>query len=288
MVAYLDNDRNDRAHPNENYARELLELHTLGVDGGYTQRDVQEVARCFSGWTIETRFLHRHGTFRFDESQHDNGAKVVLGHTIPAGGGQSDGEQVLNIVAAHPATARHLARKLVRTFWGEADPKWVRQIETIFLQTGGDIGAMLRPLLLAPELADAPPIAKRPLDFLVSALRATNANCDGGPNVQNHLDRMGQPLWGWPMPDGFPESARAWSGSLLARWNFAFALCTNTLRGTSVDIAALSIARKEAPHDALCETLLNVPAAHSPLRSVPREAPQIAALLLASPAFGWR
>ena len=153
MVAYLDNDRNEKAHPNENYARELLELHTLGVDGGYTQRDVQEVARCLSGWTVEDRFLRPRGQIRFDAEAHDDGAKTVLGHRIPAGGGERDADAVLNLVALHPATARHLAGKLVRRFVGDA-PALRGRVERAFLDSGGDVRATLRPILQGFEIAE--------------------------------------------------------------------------------------------------------------------------------------
>src|SRR2546423_5875303 len=128
MLGYLDKTANKRGVANENYARELMELHTLGVHGGYSQKDVMEVARCFTGWTVEERFLHRKGFFRFDESVHDNGPKTVLGHVIPAGGGESDGDQVLDILANHPATARHLSTKLSHAFLGAEDEAWIETL----------------------------------------------------------------------------------------------------------------------------------------------------------------
>ncbi|MCH8850472.1 MAG: DUF1800 domain-containing protein, partial [Chloroflexi bacterium] len=118
MLLYLDQQASHKGNPNENYARELLELHTLGVDAGYSQKDVMEVARCFTGWTEERRFLREKGSFRFYPELHDDGEKLVLGEVIPAGGGVKDGERVLDILARHPATARHLAQKLVKFFLG--------------------------------------------------------------------------------------------------------------------------------------------------------------------------
>ncbi|HEX8237137.1 MAG TPA: DUF1800 domain-containing protein [Abditibacteriaceae bacterium] len=305
MLSYLDNQTNRRGVPNENYARELMELHTLGVDGGYTQKDVQEVARCFTGWTVEDRFLRRRGNFRFDPAQHDDGPKTVLGLKIPPGGGQQDAERVLAILAEHPATARFIARKLCRYFVGEENSHWVSKLAAIYLQTKGDIKAMLRPLLLSPQLLHAPPIVKRPFDFMVSALRTLNADTAGSAQLQEHLARMGQPLYLWPMPDGYPSQTAAWTGSLLARWNFASALAHGEVGGTSVDLSALAssdaiahdaadskdhkqvraLAQIILPGQAATDrytTLLKQLANHSVQRS------EVAALLLCSPQFQWR
>ncbi|MDF2439265.1 MAG: hypothetical protein JWN98_249, partial [Abditibacteriota bacterium] len=235
MLSYLDNSENRRGVANENYARELLELHTLGVGGGYSQSDVQEVARCLTGWTIENRFLYRRGTFRFDEARHDNGVKTVLGTRIAAGGGQSDGDKVLSILSSHPATAHFIASKLCRYFLGQENAQWARRLAHIYTQTKGNISAMLRPLLLSEELLHSAPIVKRPFDYLVSALRTLNADSDGGALLQKHLENMGQTLWSWPMPDGYPDSTAAWSGSVLSRWNFAFALCSRDIPNTTID-----------------------------------------------------
>jgi uncharacterized protein (DUF1800 family) len=233
MVAYLDNDRNEKAHPNENYARELLELHTLGVDGGYSQRDVMEVARCLSGWTIEKRFLRPKGRIRFDETQHDDGEKRVLGHTIPAGGGAQDLEAVWAIVCDHPATAHHIARKLVKRFVGDA-PALQARVEKAFAASRGDVRATIRPILESREIADGPPLLRRPFDLVVAALRATDSDTDGGPALQDHLRTMGQPSYEWPMPDGYPVRTESWASAMLPRWNFAYALATDAIAGTSI------------------------------------------------------
>jgi uncharacterized protein (DUF1800 family) len=245
MLGYLDNQVSDKAHPNENFARELLELHTLGVDGGYTQHDVMEVARCLTGWGIEEGFLKRVGTFRFDPSRHDDGTKTVLGTAIPAGGGESDGDRVLALVTQHPACARFVSRKLVHHFAGEGVPDeaaLIGKVATTYTRTDGDIAAMVRTLLLAPELIHAPPQLKRPFDYLVSALRHTDALTDGGPNVQTHLEAMGQPLHLWPMPDGYPSRTADWTGSLLARFNFAIALASGQIEGTRPEITGDDVA----------------------------------------------
>jgi len=239
MLMYLDNQGNVLGRPNENYAREIMELHTMGVKSGYTQKDVQEVARCFTGWTIEKRFLHARWAFRFDESLHDNGAKTVLGHSMPAGGGEKDADRVLQILGQHPATARFISKKLCAYFLGEAGEKWVDRTAQTYNQTGGDIRAMLRPILLSQELTDSPPILKRPFDYLVSALRALDADTDGGAAIQEHLAKMGEPLYEWPMPDGYPSRTSAWTGTMLPRWNFVYALSAGEIGGTHVDWGGL-------------------------------------------------
>ncbi len=240
MLAYLDNQVNQAGVANENYARELMELHTLGLHGGYTQKDVQEVARCFTGWTVETRFGYRAGSFRFDESVHDDKPKLVLGTVIPAGGGEKDAEVVLEILAKHPSTARFIASKLCRHFLGTTESPWVDKLAAIYRDTGGDIKSLLKPLFLCPELLEGPPVVKRPLDFVVSALRAFDAESDCGPPLQKHLANMGQSPYDWPMPDGYPDRTSAWTGSLLARWNFALALTTGQIGATSIDFDRLS------------------------------------------------
>ncbi len=295
MLGYLDNGVNVKGVPNENYARELMELHTLGVHGGYTQRDVQEVARCLTGWTTDTGWFR--GRFRFDAAQHDDGAKRVLGVTFPPGGGMGDGERVLDLLASHPATARHLSAKLCVHFLGHAPQAWVARLAAIFLQTGGDMRAVLRPLLLSPDLLDAPPMLKRPFDYAVSALRAFDADTDGGPGVQHHLEAMGQPPFAWPMPDGFPDKASAWTGTLIPRWNFALALTSGALGNTSVDWEALNGAA-QAAGQSLPDTVLalafgcraDAPAL-APLRACQESQPderEYAALVLMSPTFQWR
>ena len=288
MLGYLDNGQNQKGVANENYARELMELHSMGVSGGYTQRDVAEVARCLTGWTTEERFLHKKGTFRFDDTQHDDGEKTVLGVKIAEGGGQSDGDKVLDIVSHHPATAHFIAQKLVRYFIGTNDAELSNRLAAIYLQTNGDIKALLRPLLLGTEIADAPPIMKRPFDFLVSALRVTQAQTDGAKPLQQHLRKMGQALWEWPMPDGYPDSTGAWTGSLLPRWNFAGAFARGDIRGTSVSPETTAPSPEKAVENLLA--CRSDDPAHAALLAVlaKHTAPERIALVLASPAFQWR
>jgi hypothetical protein len=298
MLAYLDNTQNRVGVANENYARELMELHTLGVDGGYTQHDVAEVARCFTGWTVETRFLRPKDRFRFDMDLHDNGEKSVLGRRIPAGGGAKDAEIVLAILAEHPSTARFIASKLCRYFLGEAGAAWVQRTADTYLKTGGDIREMVRPLLLSDELAAGPPLLKRPFDYAVSALRAFDADTDGGRAIQRQLADMGQPLFEWPMPDGYPDKTAAWTGSLLARWNFALALARGGIAGTSIDLARLFERAGGASAEALSWlTLGEVPSpdlaeilnsAKTSERNAGQAWAEPAALCLCSPAFQWR
>lgn len=238
MLVYLDNQLNSQAGPNENYARELMELHTLGVNGGYTQADVKEVARCFTGWTMEDRLLRPRGRFRFDESRHDPGAKVVLGRRLPAGGGENDGLTVLEWLAEHEKTAEFISAKLCRYFLGHLEPKVHREAATAFLESQGDIRATLKPILTIDRLAAAEPIIKRPFDLAVSAIRVIGGATDGGRGLQSHLEAMGQPLFQWPMPDGFPDHTGAWTGSLLPRWNFALALVKGEIPGTLVNVEA--------------------------------------------------
>lgn len=278
MLLYLDNQQNRAGTPNENFARELLELHTMGVDGGYTYDDIRDVARCFTGWSEERRFLRPKGSFRFIAELHDDGEKMVLGRRIPAGGGVRDGEQVLDLLAKHPSTARNISRRLCRLFLGEAPDAWVESMSKTYLSTQGQIREMIRPLLLSSALLDSAPILKRPMDFLVSSLRATGAESDASRPLQAHLEAMGQPLYQWPMPDGYPTDTSAWSGSLLARWNFAMEFAQGGIQGTQAasplsDPRAWRTAHLIPDHPAFAEAASETEAL---------------ALALMSPSFQWR
>jgi len=254
MLFYLDNWQSGvpRQYPatkdrpartsggiNENYARELMELHTLGVDGGYTQKDVQEVARCFTGWTI--RKPNEVGLFFFNPRTHDNGEKLVLGHRIAAGGGISDGEKVLDILASHPATANFIATKLARRFVSdEPPPAVVKRAAATFLKTDGSIAETLRTIITSPEFFAPDKYrakVRTPFEYVAAAMRAVSAESDADPSVIQWIGRMGQPVFGRVTPDGYPDRAEQWlsAGSMLERFNFAVALTSNKLKGTRVD-----------------------------------------------------
>ncbi|MGH7265788.1 MAG: DUF1800 domain-containing protein, partial [Candidatus Rokuibacteriota bacterium] len=237
-----------RAGLNENYARELLELHTLGVDGGYTEADVVAVARAFTGWTIDhPRAGHSRsgGGFVFDPRAHDRDPKTILGQALPAGGGYQDGERVLDLLARHPATARLIATKLARRLVADDPPAAVvDRAAAVFRETDGDIRAVVRSLVRAPEFfAERVYRAKvkTPLEFTASALRALGAETDGGLPLLRALSLMGQPLYAAQAPTGYADRAEAWvnPGGLLARLDLAHALAANRLPGTSVTLAAL-------------------------------------------------
>ncbi len=238
MLVYLDGKENKKADsddiPNENYARELLELHTLGVHGGYTQQDVREVARALTGWQLRTRW--RKGTVFFDPKLHDDGEKTVLGHRIPAGGGEKDLDRVVEIVCHHPSTARFIATKLSQRFVTENPPQTlVERVAKVFLRTDGDIKAMLREILHSSEFKGARGVKlKRPFHFIVSCLRSLGADTHAHQPLIEYLLRMGQAPFQHPTPDGYPDEAAPWLGTLLWRWNLALALAANQVPSVTV------------------------------------------------------
>ena len=227
---------------NENYGRELLELHTLGVDGGYSQKDVVEVARAFTGWTI--RAPQRDPEFLFDARMHDPRDKIVLGQKIDAGGIR-DGQEVLDLLARHPNTARHLSRKLARRFVSDNPPgALVERMAQTFLKTGGDIRAVLRTMLDSPEFWSPEAYRakiKTPFELVASAARAVSGDADVPAMLVQWTGRIGQPLYQYQAPTGYPDTAESWvnTGALLNRLNFSLALASNRLPGVRVDTAAL-------------------------------------------------
>ena len=290
MLWYLDGRANRRVKaedkPNENYARELLELHTLGVHGGYTQQDVMEVARCLTGWSVRDRKKFFRGRVEFRKFEHDDGAKRVLGMEIAAGGGVRDLDRVLEIVVAHPATAKHVAEKLCRRFIADEPPAAaVAATAAAFAHSRGDIRATLRALFATGEFR-APVVRggkfKRPFHFVVSALRATNAQTDAAKPVVDYLVRMGHAPFRYTTPDGYPEAASHWQSSLLWRWNFASALASNGIKGTSVEMEKLR--ERLGGDEGLMATVLGRRASDDE-RAAYRESGAGLALLLASPAF---
>ena len=251
---------------NENYARELMELHTLGVDGGYTQEDVVEVARAFTGWATYPPGPMRRETeqrierarrlpdagFVFEESfifradAHDAGKKTILGKTYPAGRGIEDGIEVLDALARHPSTARHLATKLAARFVSDEPPaELVDRLASRFLNSGGDLREVVAALAASPELwseeARRDKI-KSPFELTVSALRALDAEIEDPRAVLDWVRRMGQPLYAYQAPAGYPDRAEAWvnTGSLLNRMNFGLQLATGRIAGLDFDLAALA------------------------------------------------
>jgi uncharacterized protein (DUF1800 family) len=229
---------------NENYARELMELHTLGVDGGYTQKDITEVARCFTGWTIARP--RQVGEFFFARVLHDDGEKTVLGQKIEAGGGMRDGERVFDLLVRHPSTARFIATKLTRRFVADAPPPYlVDRVAEVFRKTDGDIPAMLRSIFTSPEFNSSESYRakiKTPFELVVSAIRAVGAETDGGVPILKAVAQMGEPLFLCQPPTGYADTAEAWlnTGALLHRLNFGLALSSNRLRGTRVDLDQLT------------------------------------------------
>jgi uncharacterized protein (DUF1800 family) len=206
------------------------------VNGGYTQKDVEEVARCFTGWTIYK--VNDVGLFMFDPAQHDNGEKIVLGHRIPPGGGIADGEMVLDILARHPSTAHFIATKLARMLISDDPPESVvRRAAAVFLETNGSIAATVRAIVTSREFANPRTYeakVKSPFEYAVSAVRSLGAETDGSRPILDWIARMGEPIFGRVTPDGYPDRANSWlsTGTLLQRMNFAIALAGNSIPGT--------------------------------------------------------
>jgi uncharacterized protein (DUF1800 family) len=227
---------------NENYGRELMELHTLGVNGGYTQKDVTEVARAFTGWTIDRP--RQGGGFIFNPRLHDTGQKVVLGHVITAGGGESDGEQVLDILARHPSTAAFIATKLARRFVSDTPPAaLVERAAARFRATDGDLREVVRTILTSPEFSSPATYrakVKTPFEFVVSALRATAADVQDARPLVREVQQLGMPLYMCQPPTGYADTGDAWvnTGALVSRMNLALRLSSGQVKGTSVDATA--------------------------------------------------
>jgi uncharacterized protein (DUF1800 family) len=288
MLWYLDGRMNRRdtpsAMPNENYARELLELHTLGVHGGYTQQDVMEVARCLTGWYVRSEEMTGKGRVEFHPEWHDNGPKAVLGSEIPAGLGRGDLERVLGIVALHPATAGNIARKLCTCFiCEEPPPAAVDSVAAAFLSGRGAIRPTLRALFDTPAFRESTgQCVKRPFRFVVSALRVAGAETDGGGDLGQYLGRMGHAPYLCPTPDGYPLEPAPWTGTLLWRWHFAEAFARNAVAGARADWTRLTSELNGM--DALAAHFLGrLP--NEEERAVPVAAGMLPAALMASPAF---
>lgn len=349
MLFYLDNFRSTReygvpagAKPknkaarkrggvNENYARELMELHTLGVDGGYTQKDVQEVARCLTGWSID----RDSGAFMFRPFAHDDGEKIVLGRKIPAGGGQKDGEMVLDILASHPATAKHIAGKLCKRFIADEPPvAAVERAAQAFLKTGGDLREVVRTIVGGPEFFSSAfhrSKIKSPFEFAISAVRVlggqlevpdasqnfgrlrligdgSTSTAQGGgrynrPNYKKSLAQqialMGQPLYAYQAPTGWPEDSREWvsTGALIARLNYTLSLAGGEVAMITVSptdlLQGVPAEDREAVLNRLFDRLLGNAASPGTRATLlkqmtpgtPADARKLTALTLGSPEF---
>ena len=223
---------------NENYGRELMELHTLGVNGGYTQKDVTEVAKVFTGWTLKQ--LKQGGGFTFEERTHEPGDKTVLGHRIKSNG-EKEGMDVLHILAHHPSTAKFVCTKMaVRFVSDNPPPALVDRMTQTFLKKDGNIGEVMKTMLKSPQFWSEDTYrakVKTPLEFVVSALRASGADVTDPMPIARQLQNLGMPLYGMQPPTGYSNKADAWvnSAALLGRMNFAMALTAGKVKGTQVD-----------------------------------------------------
>ena len=229
---------------NENYARELLELHTLGVDGGYTQQDVIDVARIFTGWSIERP--QQGGDFEFHDWAHDTGEKQVLGVRFQGGHDMDEGIRLLKLLANHPATMHHVSRKLCERFVNDEPPDGcVDDAVAAWKRSSGDIREVLRAIFHGPDFWAAENVrakVKTPFEFVVSAARAVDAQPDTSPRLAQVVARLGEPLYLHVAPDGYPEREAAWvnSGALLDRMNAAVALAAGKLQGVTVVLDSIA------------------------------------------------
>jgi len=276
---------------NENYARELMELHTLGVDGGYTQKDIIEVARCFTGWTIKQP--NRGGEFIYNDRVHDKGEKTVLGVKIPAGGGQDDAEKVLDILARHPSTARFISTKLAKKFVADdPPPALIERMAKTFHDTDGDIRAVMSTLLDSKEFFSEGAFqakVKTPLELIVSAVRAADAQVDFAIPLATQIGQLGEPLYRKIEPTGYSSANSEWvnSAALLARMNFALALADNRVPGSKVDATKFAddpaaVARQVLFHEASQQTLDSIQKALAQREPTPV---LVVGLVLGSPDF---
>jgi uncharacterized protein (DUF1800 family) len=252
--------KNDRGL-NENYGRELMELHTLGVDGGYTQKDVTEVARCFTGWTIEKP--RQNPEFKFDERLHDPDPKFVLGKKIHAGG-MKDGEEVIDLLVHDASTARFISTKLARRFVSDNPPKTlVDRMAQTFTDSDGDIKAVMHTLIYSPEFWSRETYRakiKTPFELVVSAARALGTDVDMPQPLVGWVGRIGEPIYQCQPPTGYADRADAWvnTGALLNRLNFSLALAGNKMRGSRTDVAALLGVETSSDPKAALQRAVNV------------------------------
>lgn len=288
---------------NENYAREIMELHTLSVDGGYSQKDVQEVARCFTGWTL--RQPRQGGGFYYAPFMHDDGEKTVLGNKIAAGGGQKDGEAVIKMLAKHPSTAKFIATKLARKFVADdPSPALIARLSQSFLKSDGDLRAVYKTLFTSPEFWAVEAYRakiKTPFEMTVSAVRALGADTNGTQPFHKWVQQMGEGLYLAQPPTGYADKAENWvnTGALLERMNFALALSSNRVPGSRVNFAPeLKAAKPNEVADYFIKNILHgniSPQTRATLDKTLNDASiasnngpdiaKIAALILGSPEF---
>jgi uncharacterized protein (DUF1800 family) len=227
---------------NENYGRELMELHTLGVEGGYTQKDVTEVARCFTGWTLDKP--RQYADFKFEERLHDPDPKYVLGKKIHAGG-MKDGQEVIELLVHHPSTARFISTKLARRFVSDNPPaSLVNRMADSFKSSDGDIRVVLKTMIWSPEFWSREAYRakiKTPFELVISTARATGSDVDTPLPLVQWIGRIGEPLYQCQPPTGYADKAEAWvnTGALLNRLNYSLALAGNKMRGARTDVASL-------------------------------------------------
>jgi uncharacterized protein (DUF1800 family) len=304
--------KNRQGGLNENYAREIMELHTLGVDGGYTQKDVTELARVLTGWTITgERDGGQGAAFIFRPMLHDTGSKTVLGVRFPPGGGIEEGQKMIHVLSHHPATAHHIALKLCqRLVADDPPPALVDRVAAKFLVTDGDLRETVRAVISSPQFWDPKSYrakVKSPFEYAISAIRAVNAQITDAMPIARALQQIGEPLYGAQPPTGYSDKADVWinSGALMNRLNFALALASNKLPGVHGNVVAL-IPTKEAADashsvDALAQALTGGNLTEETrntikLRIVERKAPAedpwdntqlptVAGLILGSPEF---
>ena len=305
MLYYLDNwqsqaPREDvpatpanvrRPGLNENYGRELMELHTLGVDGGYTQADVIAVARAFTGWTIYDP--NRIAEFQFNPAFHDRKEKIVLGQKIPAGGGEQDGIQVIDILSRHPSTARFISKKLAQRFVADAPPQsLIDRMAATFTATDGDLRAVVETMLTSREFLSEgawQAKVKTPLEMVLSAVRVLGADVSDPMALSQRIADLGQPLYGKAEPTGYSTASDAWSNSagFLGRINFAGALAAGQIDGVKVDFSQLP-----GKGEAVARRLLGAAISPETLKLLENGAEgtllspaSVAAVVLASPDF---
>ena len=258
MLEYLDNRSSQVGAPNENYGRELLELHTLGADGGYDETDVKEVARAFTGWSTS----RRSGEFLYRPRWHDTEPKEVLGHSLPGGRGMVDGEDVLDIVAAHESTSHHVSYRLCQRLVADTPPDdVVTAAAQTFRDADGDLRAVVRTILRSDAFwASSGQKIRRPFELVAAAVRTLEVEAAPGRGLAFWLYILGQGLFIWPTPDGYPDEAQAWvnTDALVKRWNYGLALAEGRIRNISPDYPDLTADLPDQQAETLVDFFLDL------------------------------